>query len=319
MSVYKLLTPLEEEEIYPYRRVWRSFVIESTALVVVTIVAFAVFAFFRLRLPSLLNFAVNALLIAAPVILWLLFSVWRERSVPEPRQRLIAVFVITALAANALAIPFIEQVLQPERWLPHSGAVNRIVGYAFTVGIVQETVKYAVVRFTIWPGFFRTRLDSVAYCLASALGYAFVLNARFLIATPNVTPDVMAMQVFSNVTINLAASLIVSYGLAEVHFDKPTPFLLTITVALAALLNGVVIPLRSGLTNATFVLTSGSSDSQSLLGLITAALSLKSGTPKPILGFGFSAAILLAFTLVVAFLFSNAERQSREAAASREV
>ena len=49
-------------------------------------------------------------------------------------------------------------------------------------------------------------------------------------------------MVFNNVAINLAASLIVSYGLAEVRFENPTPFLMTITVALAALLNGTVIP-----------------------------------------------------------------------------
>ena len=322
MTVYdrRLLTPPdEEEEIYPYRRVWRSLIIENIALGAVCAAAFVVFGLIRLQLPSKLTLGINGLLIAFPIVVWLLFSVWRERSVPEPRQRLIAVFVITALAANALAVPLIEQVLQPEKWLPLGGAVNRIIGYAFTVGIVQETTKYAVVRFMTWPDYFRTRLDGVAYCAASALGYAFILNGRFLLNAPGVTPDVMATQVFNNVALNLAASLIISYGLAEVRFDKPTPFLMTITVAFAALLNGVVIPLRSGLTNAAFVLSSGTVDSQSLLNLLTAAFSLRSSTPKPILGFGFSAVILVAFAVVVAFLFNNAERQAREATASREV
>ncbi len=315
----RLLTPSEQEEIYPYRRVWRSFVIEGTILAVVSIAAFVVFGLLGLRLPSTLSLGVNALLIAAPVILWLLFSVWRERFVPEPRQRLIAVFVITALAANAFAIPFIEQVLQPDRWLPLGGAINRIVGYAFTVGIVQETTKYAVVRFVTWPDLFRTRLDGVAYCGAGALGYATVLSLQFLLANPTVTPDVIATQVFNNVALNLAASLIVSYGLAEVQFDQPTPFLMTITVALAALLNGVAIPVRAGLTNANFVLPEAATGAPALLDLVASVFSLRSATPKPILGVGFSALLLLAFVLVVSFLFTNAERQAREAAASREI
>ena len=79
----------------------------------------------------------------------------------------------------------------------------------------------------------------------------------FLLNAPGATPDVVATQVFNNVAVNLAASLIISYGLAEVRFDTPTPFLMTITVAFSALLNGIVIPLRSGLTNAAFVLNSG--------------------------------------------------------------
>ncbi len=322
MSAYsqRLLTPPDEEEVYPYRRVWRSLLIENGILVLLTVAASVLFGLLRLRLPGSLTFGVNALLLALPILLWLIFSVWRERFVPQPRQRLIAVFIITALAANALALPLIDDVLQPERWLPLGGAISRIIGYTFTVGIVQETIKYAVVRFTAWPDLFRTRTDGVAYCTASALGYAFVLNLHFLLAETSVTPDIMAMQVFNNVAVNLAASLIVSYGLAEVRFDQPTPFLLTITVAFSALLNGIAIPVRTGLTNASFVLpTSTAAGSASPLDLILGVFSLHSSTPKPILGAGFSAVLLLAFALIVAFLFSNAERQAREVAASREI
>jgi hypothetical protein len=296
MSIYdqRLLTPDEEPEIYPYRRVWRSLILENGTLFGLTVAVFVLFNFLNVQLPASLIPAVNGLLVALPVVLWLIFSVWQERFAAEPRPRLITVFVITALAANALAIPVIENLFQPERWLPLGGAISRIVGYTFTVGIVQETVKYAVVRFTTWPQLFRTRLDSVAYGVASALGYAFVLNLRFFLSEPNIMPDVVALQVFNNVAVNVAASLLVSYGLAEVRFDKPTPFMMTIMVAFGALLNGAVIPLRSGLGNAAF--------------------SLDGTVPTPIFGGGFSAAILLAFSVIVAFLFSSAERQAREAA-----
>jgi RsiW-degrading membrane proteinase PrsW (M82 family) len=265
----------------------------------VTVGFFVAFGLLGVSLPPFLTSAVNVLMLVLPVILWLIFSVLAERFVPQPRARQIAVFVITGLAANAFALPFIQQVLQPERWLPLGGAVNRIIGYAFTVGIVQETTKYAVVRFTTWPDLFRTRLDGVAYCVASALGYSFVLNLNFLLAQPGISPDVFVVQMFNNVAVNVAASLIVSYGLAEVRFDQPTPFLMTIMVAFAALLNGAAIPLRSGLTNAGFA--------------------LEGSLPKPILSFGFSAAVLLVIAVIAAFLFANAERQAREVAASREV
>ncbi len=319
MSVYHqgLLTPPEEEAVYPYRRVWTSIIVETGALAAVTLAAFVLFGILNLQLSSRLTVVVNGALVALPVALWLIFSVSREQFVPEPRRRLIAVFVITALAANAVAIPLLDSVLQPERWLPLGGAINRIIGYTFTVGIVQETTKYAVVRFTTWPDYFRTRLDSAAYCAASALGYALVLNGRFLLAQPGITPDVMAVQVFNNVAVNLAASLLVSYGLAEVRFDNPTPFLMTITVALAAFLNGLAIPLRTGLTNAAFVLTG--STGGSLTDQIIAAVSPKSGIPKPILGFVFSLAMLAGFAVIAAFLFNNAERQAREREATREV
>ena len=321
MSVYKqgLLTPPNEEQVvYPYRRVWRSLIIENAVLFGVATGAAVAFGLLGIALPTAIIPAVNAALIVLPVLLWLIFSVWRERFALEPRIRLITVFVITALAANAIAVPFIDGVFQPERWLPLAGAINRIIGYAFTVGIVQEAVKYAVVRFTAWDSLFRIRLDSAAYCAASAFGYAFVLNLRFFLSATGVPPDVVAIQVFNNVAVNLAASLIVAYGLAEVRFDTPTPFLMTITVALGALINGIAIPLRSGLTNAAFVLTS-STAAPSLFDVIAAIFSSHSSTPKPILGLAFSGLLLVAFGVIVAFLFSSAERQAREAAASREV
>ncbi len=321
MSVYKqgLLTPPDEEEVvYPYRRVWQSVIVESVVLFGAVAGAAVAFGLLGVHLPDVVVPVVNAVLVALPVLLWLIFSVWREHSVLEPRARLIAVFAITALAANAVAIPFIDSVFQPERWLPLAGAISRIIGYTFTVGIVQETVKYAVVRFTTWPDLFRIRLDSVAYGMASAVGYAVVLNLRFFLSATGVPPDVVAIQVFNNVAINLAASLIIAYGLAEVRFDTPTPFLMTITVAFGALINGIAIPLRSGLTNAAFVLTT-STAAPTLFDLVATIFSPRSSTPKPILGFAFSAAVLVAFGIVAAFLFSNAERQAREAAASREV
>ena len=302
MGVYnrQLLRPPDEEEaIQPYRPVWRSLIVENVVLFGVVAGAFVAFNLFGIDLPAALVPVANGLIVVLPVGLWLIFSALPERSVPEPRQRLLAVFIIAALAANAVAIPFIESVFQPERWLSLAGAINRIIGYAFTVGIVQETIKYAVVRYATWPDLFRTRLDSVAYCIASAVGYSFVLNLRFFVNNPGVTPDVIAMQTFNNVAVNVAASLIVSYGMAEVRFDKPTPFLLTITVGLGALVNGIAIPLRSGLSNAAFALTGS--------------------VPTPIFGSGFSAALLLGFGVAVAFLFNSAERHAREAAASREV
>jgi hypothetical protein len=96
----------------------------------------------------------------------------------------------------------------------------------------------------------------------------------------------------------MAASMITGYGLAQVRFGNPTPFLLTFTVAAAALLNGTVIALRSNAINAGLV--------------------LEVSAPSPLIGLGLSAAVFVAVTLIMAFLFNNAEREAREAEAGRE-
>lgn len=298
MTTYRLLTPPDEkEEIYPYRRVWWSVAVESGILFGVTILLYAATRFLGFTLPRLILLPLNIGLALLPALLWLIFSLSRERAALEPRRRLFAVAVITALAANAIAIPFVEEVLQPARWLSLESAANRILGYTFTIGIVQEVVKYVVIRFLAWDDEFRARLDSVAYGLASAVGYATVQNLAFVLSN-QVTPDIAAIQVVSNVALNFIGSLIVAYGLAEVRFDNPNPFLLTGMIALAALINGAVIPLRAGLINAGFA--------------------LEGSTPNLLFGLALSAAVLIAFSVIVSFLFNAAERRAREAAA-REV
>ena len=295
---YRLITPPEEEDIYPYRRVWQSIAIESGIMLAVAGAAFVVFNVLSVRLPRTLAQPVNALLALLPFGLWLLFSFWRERFALQPRKRLLAVAVISALVASGVSIPFIESVFQPERWLPTASAINRIVGYTFTVGIVQEALKYLVVRYLVFPDLFRTRLDGIAYCAASAVGYATMLNIQFVLSGAAL-PDTVAFYVFGTIAINLAGSVLVSYGMAEVRFDNPSPFLLTTTVALAALVNGIAIPIRGGLVNAGF--------------------SLEGGTSSPVLGLGLSAGVLAATVIVVSFLYSSTERREREAAASREI
>src|SRR5215207_3989279 len=107
-----MLTPPEDEEIYPYRRVWTSIGLESGILFLLCAVAYVAFTLIGVTLPALVTQLVNLLLALLPFGLWVALSLWRERRVPQPRQRLLTVALITALAANAVGIPFIMGVFQ---------------------------------------------------------------------------------------------------------------------------------------------------------------------------------------------------------------
>ena len=153
-------------------------------------------------------------------------------------------------------------------------------------------------RYLAWEDCFRVRLDSVAYTSASAIGYATVAALSYVLSN-TLAPDVAALRVAEFYAVHMAASLIVSYGLSEVRFANPNPFLLAGTVALGALLTGFVIAFRSGLVNAGF--------------------SLEGAAPSFLFGLGLSIAAFTGVAVVFAFLYENAERRAREAAAAREV
>ena len=293
----RLLLPPEEEEVYPYRRVWRSLALESAILLLVGVGLWAVFNFVSLRVPAILERPLEVLLALLPLGLWALLSLSQERTVPEPRTHLVAVVAIAALVANAIAIPLIDGFFQVDLWLPLTNAINRIAGYTFTVGIVQVMTGYLVVRYVAYRDGMRIRVDGIAYMLAASVGYATVLNLHYVFSA-EVALDIVALRVFDNTTLLYAISVVVGYGLGEVRFGRPSPLLLTLTLALGAMLAGIAIPVRSGLVNA--------------------ALSLALAFASPIRGIALSALLLVIVAIATSFLIENAERQEREAEAMRD-
>jgi len=286
----RLLTPpKEEEEIYPYRRVWFSIIIENSLLFSITIGIYVLMNFIGVTFPVAGEKVTRIFAALLPAMLWFIFSWWAEQIAPEPRQNLLSVFFVSALVASAIGQPVIETIFEVDRWLPTTDSITRIIGYTFTVGITQETLKYLIVRYIAWPAQYRIRIDSVAFVVASAIGYSTAINLQTAL-TQNIMVDLIFIRVFNTTTLHVATAIIIAYGLSEIRFGQPFILLPAITVGLAALLAGFVIPFRTGLTNASF--------------------SLHVSASNPILGFLFSTAILVGIIAAFSFLYNVADRDA---------
>lgn len=296
-SNFRLITPpKQEEEIYPYRRVWQSLAREITILIVIVVVVFIVLDILRLSLPSTLRLPINLSLATLPAALWFVFSYLAESRVPQPRPRIGEVFVLAVLIASAIGIPFMQSIIQPEKWLATESTINRIVGYTMTVGITQEFLKYIILSYTVWQNY-NTRADSIAYATTVAIGYATVLNFSYVLSNDALSSGV-ALRVLANTAMNVVGSLVLAYGLSETILQKSTLFLLPATLFIASILNGLMITLRSGIMNAQ--------------------ISLKATSPRPILSLGFSIVFYVALVGVMLFIYNANEKQQREALKSSE-
>lgn len=289
----RLITPpKEEEEVYPYRRVWRSIVFVYGALLLLSFAFFVLVNFVGVTFPEQIRWPMSLGFALLPALFWGVSALLPERFVNKPRQDQLKVFVITALAANAIGVPFVDQVMRVEEWLPLAGAIDRIVGYTFAIGIVQEFLKYLALRYTVWPDQFRVRIDGLAYAEASAAGYALILNLHYVFNNV-ASPDVIIARIFATSALHLVTSAIMAYGLSETRFSRPLPILLPVTLFLAALVTGLSIPLRAGLVNANLEITIS--------------------TVSPLLGLLFSTALLIGPLVVIAFLMNTASRRVVEA------
>lgn len=289
----QLITPpREEEEVYPYRRVWRSIVIESGILTFLLLVLFVAFDIVGVVIPESLLTPLNLTLTLLPTLLWLLFSRVPESYAVEPRRRLLTSFTVTALVANAIGVPLLHNVLQPDEWLPLQTNLNRIIGYTTTAAILQEFLKYLVMRYLVWPDYYRVREDSIAYGAAAATAYAMVLNLNYILSNPTATPDAVMIRVYATTTLNLVGSVVIVYGLSETLFANAISFLLPVLIVVAALVNGMSIALRSAFTNAT--------------------LGLTISTQRTVLGILFSLILYMGPMAAMYFLYHVAERRERD-------
>jgi RsiW-degrading membrane proteinase PrsW (M82 family) len=228
-----------------------------------------------------------------------LFSRVPESTVVEPRRRLLTAFVVTALVANAVGVPLLENVFQPEDWLPLQSTLNRILGYTTTVAVLQEFLKYLVIRYIVWPDYYRVRIDGVAYGAATAVAYAMVISLNYVLNNPTATPDAVLLRVYAVTTMNIAGSIIVAYGLSESLFADALSFLLPFAIVVAALMNGIAIPMRT-----TFM---------------KAPLGLTISTERAIFGIGFTMLLYAGLMASMFFLFNVSERRERDKHSGQEV
>lgn len=219
---YQLLSPEEEiEETFPYRRVWRALTLEMGLLLLAVGVIYVLIqaGILANRYTPTLSLAVAVL----PIGLFYVISVRRERQAIQPRTKLLVILLLSIIATNGVAWPMIHSVLTPDRWLPEAGFFSRIIGYTLTLGILGETTKYLVVRYTVWPSQIRMLLDGIAYSVPAALGYALILNVQYIInEDPLLTSAIF--RVIINVYLHIAAGAIMGYFLAELAINPNGPF-----------------------------------------------------------------------------------------------
>ena len=240
---YQLLSPEEEiQQIYPYRRVWRSLIIEMTLslLVMSTILLLVTFNAIRNDAQPELHF----LLAILPILLFGWFSARVERRVYQPRPHLISVMVLSMVLANGVAALLLDEVYTPKLWLPQTGFFGRIFGYMATAGILSAFIQYGVIRYTVWENSFRIRLDGVAYGVATAVGYATVFNVRYILfEDPLLTAAVI--RILSTLYMHILVGVLMGYFTGEFAIGRPPIFWIPLGLGITSFVYGIYMAFRS--------------------------------------------------------------------------
>lgn len=221
-----------------HRGLWMA----SLGLILVILAFVGLVALVAPRLPAGLSgtalVAAGAVIALVPAIIWLAFFYQQDRLEPEPKGHVIKVFILGALLATAVGIPVVRDLFKVSTWL-YSTVWTRLLGSILVIGFVQEFLKYAAVRYSVYGSAeFDERVDGVVYAIAAGLGFATMLNIDYVIGRGGVDLVVGVVRVTVTALVHAATAGVMGYFLGQAKFEHTPFWYLPLGLVLASALNG---------------------------------------------------------------------------------
>jgi len=206
-----------------------------------------------------------------PAAIWLVFFYMQDRVEPEPKHYVLGVFGLGALLAAAVGVPLVENGFRVSHWI-YADALTTILGGILVVGFVQEFLKYAAVRYSIYHSAeFDEPTDGVIYATAAGLGYATVLNIQFVVSNGGVDLGAGVIRMAVVALAQASFSGITGYFLGRAKFESEQIWWMPLGITLAAVANGLFNWLRGRVVQSGGISLTGAS-ANPWLGLALAAV-----------------------------------------------
>ncbi|MBN1658729.1 MAG: PrsW family intramembrane metalloprotease [Anaerolineae bacterium] len=230
------------------RSVWRSGGIHILGIVVFAAVVAVLAGQVKPALSGPGLVLAGVVLALVPAALWLAFFYAQDRLEPEPKTYVLGVFVLGALLASAVGIPVVRDLFRVQDWLDHSLVVN-LLGSILIVGFVQEFLKYAAVRYSVYllPEF-DERTDGILYGTAAGLGFATMLNIHYVVDSGGVDLGMGVIRIAVTALAQASFAGLTGYFLGRARFEDEPVWWLPLGLTLAAVLNGVFAVARGSVT-----------------------------------------------------------------------
>jgi RsiW-degrading membrane proteinase PrsW (M82 family) len=227
---------------------WTSGAILILGLIVFTVLMELLLAATKPALEGTSLVLVGIVLALVPALLWLAFFYLQDRLEPEPKRLVGSVFVLGALLALAVGMPVLRDLFRVQEWIGKSWVAN-LLGSILVIGMVQEFLKYAAIRYSVYPmAEFDERTDGIIYGSAAGLGYATMLNIQYVVANGGVALDIGIVRIVVTALAQAAFAGITGYFLGQAKFEDEPIWWLPLGLGIAAGLNGVFTVLRGELS-----------------------------------------------------------------------
>ena len=221
---------------------WRSALITFGGLILFVLLM----SFFQTPLPvkSMTSIILGILIALVPAIIWLVFFYIQDRHEPEPKRVIIRVFFFGALAASGAGLRLVNDFFRVGEWGQENPWI-RLASLILIAGFTHECLKYAVVRYTVFPTEdFNDRVDGIIYGAIAGLGYATAMNVDYVISNEGVIFFVGSLRMVDTALAQAGFAAVTGYFMAGARNGDRPVWWVPAGLTIAATLNGVVAFLR---------------------------------------------------------------------------
>ena len=260
----------------PWRQrsgLWQADVASIVLLIVFVLAIFGLEAWLQPQFTPTSLVITGIVMAVVPAVVWLAFFYRRDRLEPEPKHLVLQMVILGALLASAVGVPLVDGLFDVPNWLSSSPAWAQLLGGFLIVGMTQEFLKYAAVRFSVYyAADFNEAIDGIIYTTAVAIGYALVLNINFVVSSGGVDLGSGAIRMVLTTLAQASFAGVVGYYLGRMKFEKRPLWWMPLGLTLAAALNSLFYFLRGNLNQGNLGAQSNLGAINTWFGLLLAAI-----------------------------------------------
>ena len=230
------------------RALWAAGMGEVVALLVFVGIVTIIAHFLPTTLSGASLVLAGVILAVVPALIWLLFFYQQDRLEPEPKTYVVRVFLLGALLASGVGIPLVRGLFAINSWL-YSDRLTHLLGSILVVGFLQEFLKYAAVRYSVYDSpEFDERVDGIIYATAAGLGFATMLNFDYVVSRGGVDLGMGVIRVTITALAHGSIAGVMGYFLGQARFEHTPLYYLPAGLVVAAVLNGLFFWIQDEVT-----------------------------------------------------------------------
>ena len=182
---------------------------------------------------------VGVFLAIVPSALWIYYFYRQDRLEPEPKTRILAVFLLALVLQDFVGRRVIDDWFGISRWASFD-TLTSLLASILIVGFTWQAIAYAAVRLVVYATpEFDERMDGIVYGTVAGLGVATLANLRFVLDNAGVALAPGVIQATTTALAQASFGGLMGYFIAQAKFEHRPAWWVPLGFTIAAVLNGL--------------------------------------------------------------------------------